>query len=1091
MSLLETARVSPWLSDEERSAALRNLILVLAYRVVPIAKLCEGERLTLETLTTLNAIGTPRSHGGPGVVEDAARLIRLVSEAGILDRLPVPVPGDDLLRLAEVMEAVSTGDFSSLAETAERLQRSSSPLPGPLRGVLDASVQLMSTSIARPPADGPGDPGAPMDTDTMLQFLAMVSLLAPDSFDEQEREKILGRLSLGDSPQSSRMVSVMLHMATGMRTRDRDRFRTALRLLQEAAKSGELDSPREAEWLHATMAVLLMVASMTGGSLLDEEAGTALLESFTPDSSSIDPHLVGMRVCTACLRFRMRLTAAQERRDVAAVDSLIEEILELDYDVPGVDSWVGAFVSYVLGTAHLTRAFLTHELSDIRKAVVHLEEALEVPQNIPVFSALLDASWAPLLTLTALLESDPDLITEGVRRTRAVLGRPHLTFNFEAKVREAVATALAALHRITGDMGALDEAVVELEHARKTLPPEGTPDSAALHWDLATLRATRAATRPGTPEETEDLLAAVTAARDSLRAAADDVLLQLGVRHGLRVARKGADRGRTAASWALRVGRVDEAIACLEAGRSLVLSAAAESRSVADRLEALGAADLAAHWREAAPTSPLLPQEASASPADLLSAMIGGDSGLPGDLRRRALDLLRGQEEPADESPAETAAALRTGVARAGVDALVYLLPGTAAEDGAVLMVTPDGPARAVPLAALSEEGRVPVVEFLKARTERQQLIEAPFDAVSPQERRRAERRWREAFDQLCAWAGGVLAPVLETLGLWERALAESGLLPGPKGSGPAPEPVRLVLVPCGDLGVVPWPAAVLHPPAGQQGPESVRACEIAVISHAASGREFLRASSRARMHPQERPALVYHGDDQLEWAEDEVERLREVYYPGAEYYSDDEDTADAPATPMTVLSLLGGRAEAPASLLHLSCHGIAGPDPTTSALVLAPSAEADGAEETDQQLTLTSLLETPHDGEAYRSRGPLVVCGACETDLTTSDHDEALTVTSVLVHRLAADAIGARWLVDDDESEILMLVLHDRVAAGMAPPDALRAAQCWMLTEPDRRFPVRALEKVPVRRWHKEFRDTDTWAAFVHHGNPSGGTRP
>ncbi|NYV77372.1 CHAT domain-containing protein, partial [Streptomyces sp. UH6] len=275
--------------------------------------------------------------------------------------------------------------------------------------------------------------------------------------------------------------------------------------------------------------------------------------------------------------------------------------------------------------------------------------------------------------------------------------------------------------------------------------------------------------------------------------------------------------------------------------------------------------------------------------------------------------------------------------------------------------------------------------------------------------------------------------------------------------------------------------------PALPGAPPEVRVFDVAVVSHAASGQEFLRASARSRLEPRQRPALVFHGDEygQLAWAEKESQLLHEHCYPQAETYENE----GSPATPEVVLSLLGGRAAAPASLVQLSCHGVAGPDPTTSALVLAGPGREDG-EPGEEHLTLTALLETPHDGEAYRSRGPVVVCSACETDLTTRDHDEALTVTSVLVHRLASDAVGTRWGVDDIDSVVLTLVLHDRIAAGVAPPDALRAAQRWMVAAPGDRPPVPALEGFPRRFWDRSFDESDVWAAFVHHGNPSGGVR-
>ncbi|WP_262412312.1 CHAT domain-containing protein, partial [Streptomyces fungicidicus] len=52
--------------------------------------------------------------------------------------------------------------------------------------------------------------------------------------------------------------------------------------------------------------------------------------------------------------------------------------------------------------------------------------------------------------------------------------------------------------------------------------------------------------------------------------------------------------------------------------------------------------------------------------------------------------------------------------------------------------------------------------------------------------------------------------------------------------------------------------------------------------------------------------------------------------------------------------------------------------------------------------------------GRAPGTAGPLVVLSACETDLSTGDHDEALTLSTALVARGAADVVGSRWAVDD-----------------------------------------------------------------------------
>ncbi|KOG47116.1 hypothetical protein ADK74_10740, partial [Streptomyces decoyicus] len=61
--------------------------------------------------------------------------------------------------------------------------------------------------------------------------------------------------------------------------------------------------------------------------------------------------------------------------------------------------------------------------------------------------------------------------------------------------------------------------------------------------------------------------------------------------------------------------------------------------------------------------------------------------------------------------------------------------------------------------------------------------------------------------------------------------------------------------------------------------------------------------------------------------------------------------------------------------------------------------------------------------------------------------HDEALTLATALVTGGAADVVGSRWPVRDGPTSVMMAVFHHHVTAGgLAPPDALRAAQVWML---------------------------------------------
>ncbi|MGW2745457.1 CHAT domain-containing protein [Streptomyces sp. NPDC001450] len=1137
LPLLDGARTSALLGDEDREAARQDLVTLLGSRLVRLNREASPEsesQWTIDQLMSMLMVGTPLAQGGSGTVEDTGLLVRLLLEreqGRMTPELRVGLRGLDTL-----IDALLKGETGAVVSGARHLLDTmpGMRLPPPLGVLMPSLFAMLEDGLATLPpetagtayvsAADPGDAGEYQHVRT--QLLALTEVMSPGTIATQELPKLVAALSgaqdgatgeAGSAPLASRMVAALFHTALAARTGDMEGFREALRLMHEAHAKGELDSRVHREWLRTIVPGLLVAASLTGGSLQDEDMARALLEAQQWDDDPSSGLAATLRLCGEAARLHGRVVAALENGDDEAVEDVIDALCELELDeaYDGAEEWTGALNGYVLGFAYLGRVVHATSPDDrtahLRAAAHHIQRAVETSVDMPALRGLLDATWAPLIALTAIAESDPSRIAEGVRRTREALESPGFTADFRPRARGGIAIALDTLYLLTGDPEALDEAIAELEQALTELP-DGTPSGARLTWDQATLRAKRATLRAGTPGSDDDLRAAVDLARTSLRLAADDVLLQQGVGRGLRMARVAADRGRSAAFWALRAGLAEEAIACLEAGRSLVLGAAAVSAGVADRLAALGETELAERWRGAASDRSWdqaddrslleLSAEAGAgttgrpgdlrgrSPLDVLAEAGAGAAALPGDVRRRSLDVLRGQGG-ADVQPVFVSAGdLRAGLGEAGADALLYLVPGVDGPDGAVLVVTRDGCVEALPLSGLASAGRGPVAEYLEAGAHRQRLeaaLDGPDrDTVNPRDVQRAERRWARALDGMCEWAGDVLGPALDQLGVWDRALTEGGFL-DTSADAVAPDAVRLVLVPCGELGVVPWQAAVLRPPAPYDATRAVRACEVAVLTHAASGREFLRAVARRRMNPADRPALVFHAADDLEWAEDEIETLAEVHYPQAVIHRPD----DNPATPAKVLALLGGTATAPASLVHLACHGLAGPDPTTSALRLAAPAGVGDPSLPVADLTLSTLLETPAEGDAFRSAGPLVVCGGCETDLTTRDHDEALTVTSVMVHRLAADAIGTRWKVDDDQSEILMLVLHDALARGLAPPDALRAAQRWMLTPPAERPPVRGLKRVSARRLAAAFGDRpDTWAAFVHHGNPAPAAR-
>lgn len=126
--------------------------------------------------------------------------------------------------------------------------------------------------------------------------------------------------------------------------------------------------------------------------------------------------------------------------------------------------------------------------------------------------------------------------------------------------------------------------------------------------------------------------------------------------------------------------------------------------------------------------------------------------------------------------------------------------------------------------------------------------------------------------------------------------------------------------------------------------------------------------------------------------------------------------------------------------------------------------------------------------GRLRDAHGPLVVLSACETDLSTRDHDEALTLTTSFVSGGARNVVGSRWTAQDGASALMMAVFHHYLAVeGQGPADALRAAQLWML-DPDRKNPgslggglLREIQRPGLDR-------LPVWAAFIHQGHPGPG---
>ncbi|MFF3098227.1 CHAT domain-containing protein [Streptomyces cyaneofuscatus] len=602
--------------------------------------------------------------------------------------------------------------------------------------------------------------------------------------------------------------------------------------------------------------------------------------------------------------------------------------------------------------------------------------------------------------------------------------------------------ALIAPH-LFPDRGTITLAMDELDQLRDAVNATRTPYRAGeILWQWARAHRYRWYPSPSA------LRASVDAAIEALRYMAADVVLQLGAEHGLEKATACADRGVRTALWASSLDRQQDALDALELGRAMVLRAASTSRAVPELLEARGRHELAEAWRAVAPEGVEIDMTADA---------------LPSALRRQALEALGYQEHggllatpPLDE--------LIAAVTSSRADALVYLVPGTGGDDGMALVVSRTGVHR-IALSPLSVAGSAPLERYLDAATEQtdsEDGTEAPLS-------------WEDALAELCGWAYGVMGPILKEV---------AGRRTGHRS--PA-EPPRLVLVPCGKLGLIPWHATRMP----EDDPHDFL-CQAAVVSYAASGSQFLRTVRRAPRDPADAPVLVADPRLDLIQAEREVLALRQTYYPRARLYGEYDELPDSPeikGTPDDILDALAGGA----SLVHIASHGSEGPRPTRSALHLAvPALPKDPPGEQDRpdtqpdpgMLTVTRLLDLPA-GESVAEDGPLVVLSACQTDLSSRQHDEALTLTTAFIANGARDVVGSRWTTQDGASVLFMAVFHHYLSIEhRSPVDALRATQLWML-DPGRTNPGSLSGELARDITWPGLSRPYVWATFIHQGHP------
>ncbi|MBW5483322.1 CHAT domain-containing protein [Streptomyces bambusae] len=518
---------------------------------------------------------------------------------------------------------------------------------------------------------------------------------------------------------------------------------------------------------------------------------------------------------------------------------------------------------------------------------------------------------------------------------------------------------------------------------------------------------------------------------DALRGFVWSALLQSGTQDVAEAARLATDLSQEVVGWCLADGEAEEAVQALDSCRGLILHAATTGRSVAEQLAAAGRDDLAERWRTAAAGA--------------------GPDGVPGPLRREVVLALTeggGRRLLDPPGPEEMAGALRS----VGKDALVYLVPGDDKCPGTALIVTSHGQVHTLPLPHL--RAAAPALTAYRPH-------------ARPGQRAGEERAGDRDMEPVPGFGGSGVAPALraqlDRLCSWAWQAAVRPLLDlfeVPDRPGRVP---RLVLVPMGPLGPVPWHAAWADaPPAADGSPGRRYAIQKAEFSYAASARLLCEVAARPAV-PHTGEALVV-GDPtgDLPYAGTEAEAVHRVFYPGGTFLGL-RTGSGSPAEVADWLRRHGGDG----AVVHLACHGtVFENQPRSSSLALR------GGELTAEEIT-----------GSLPGRPGLVVLAACRSQVSGRGHNEAYSLSSAFLVAGSRSVIGSLWPVPDDATSVLMFLTHHFLRReGEAPARALRRAQLWML-DPARVVPQDLPGALAGRLPRLDPHDLSAWAGFTHLG--------
>ena len=644
--------------------------------------------------------------------------------------------------------------------------------------------------------------------------------------------------------------------------------------------------------------------------------------------------------------------------------------------------------------------------------------------------------------MQGFLARDRRVASEGIALLADACAAAKTVPQHRRRLLSLLGCALRARYDLTRDRNDLNNMISRLEEARRLADEDrGGTDMAALLYVCALGYHER------NDQNLQDRHRAGALGLSALRERSTTVMLQSTTDRAFDAALAAAGEAAEVARWCLADGNTEAAVEALELGRGMVLHAAVADADVPFLLREAGHDDLASAWDEALSAA----EKASPDPWDLLPSMVASGAAeevtqspeirLPDDLRYRVVRTLEGmglERLLAPPPVAEIVRALRTARARA----LVYLLAQDATAVGLALVVSDTGEIRAIRLPLLTAGGRGPVAEFAQAQRD---LHGAP-----PTTAEDARPRWQQALGDLCDWAWtAAMERVLDSITDSRRRRP------------------RLVLVPVGDLGLVPWHAARRPVADG----DLRYACQDAFISYAASARQFTEACRIGHRPWRSAAALVRVPGSRLFFASEEVQEIYRRHYAEGTLLGG-RDRRPPPATADNVRGLLPRLGAAGVSLLHLGCHAEPAPRPVDGRLLL----------EHGEMLSMRDILRQAR-ARPRETPGCLVVLAACGSDLTGGHHDEALTLATSFLAAGAVGAVGTRWPVADLPTLAFMTIFHHYLNSGYDDAaTALRAAQSWMLN-PDRSFPADFHPKIAEMVRMIDLTKVEWWAAFTYQG--------